>query len=56
MEDPTKDKVPSLEYYPILQEYEDACGQFLVFPPKRDTNLSIDLMHGVAPTCKAPNR
>jgi len=28
MEEPTKDNDPSLEYYPVLKEYEDVFGEF----------------------------
>jgi len=44
MEEPTKDKVPNLEYYSVLKEYE-SFGELLGLPPKRDIDFSIDLMH-----------
>jgi hypothetical protein len=54
MEDPMKDKEPSLEDYPILKEYEYVFREFLGFPPKRDIDLSIDLMPGATPVSKNP--
>jgi hypothetical protein len=50
MEEPTKDKEPSLEDYPVLKEYEDVFGEFLGFPPKRDIDFSIDLIPGASPS------
>ena len=49
-----KDNEPSLEDYPVLKEYEYVFGEFPGFPPKRDINFSIDLMHGVSPVSKTP--
>jgi hypothetical protein len=34
-----KDKEPSLEDYPILNEYEDVFGELPRLPPKRDIFL-----------------
>jgi hypothetical protein len=56
MEDPIKDKEPSIEYYPILKEYDYIFGEFPGFPPKRDIDLSIELMHGSASMSKIPYR
>jgi hypothetical protein len=52
MEEPTKDKEPSLEDYPVLKEYEDVFGVLPGLPPKRD----IDLMPGATPVSKTPYR
>jgi hypothetical protein len=52
MEDPMKDKETSLQYYPILKEYEYVFEEFLGFTPKRDINFSIDLMSVVTPMSK----
>jgi hypothetical protein len=49
MEDPTKDKEPSLEDYLILKEYEDVFEEHPRFLPKRDIYFSIDLMRGASP-------
>jgi hypothetical protein len=54
MEEATKDKDISLEYYPVLKEYEDVFGELIGFPPKRDIDLSIHLMHGASPVSKHP--
>jgi hypothetical protein len=35
-----------------LKEFEDAFEELLGFPPKRDINFSIDLIHGAAPIAK----
>jgi hypothetical protein len=42
MEDPMKDKEPSLEDYSVLKEYEDVFEELSIFPPKRDIYFSID--------------
>jgi hypothetical protein len=44
MKEIEKDKEPNLEDYLVLEEYEDVFGEFLVFPPKRGIEFSIDLM------------
>jgi hypothetical protein len=54
MEDPMKDKEPSLEYYPVLREFEYVFKELPTFPPKRDIYFYIDLMHGVSPVSKTP--
>jgi hypothetical protein len=54
MEDPMKDKEPSLKDFPFLKEYEDVLEEFPGLPPKRDIDFSIDLMLGVAPISKTP--
>jgi hypothetical protein len=36
MEEPMKDKEPSLEDYPVLKEYKDVFEELPGFPPKRD--------------------
>jgi hypothetical protein len=40
MEEPTKDKEPSLEDYPVLKEYEDVFGEFQDFH-QRETLISL---------------
>jgi hypothetical protein len=54
MEELAKDKKPSIEDDPILNEYEYVFGEFLRFPLKRDIYFSIELMLGVAPVSKTP--
>jgi len=54
MEDPMKDKETSLQYYPILKEYEYVFEKFLGITPKRDIYFTIDLMLGVAPMSITP--
>jgi hypothetical protein len=46
MEEPTKDKEPILEDYPVLREYKDVFWELPRLPPKRDINLSVDSMLG----------
>jgi hypothetical protein len=56
MEETPKDKVPNLEDYAILKEFEDVFKEVLGLPPKRDIDFSINLMLGVAPVSKTPYR
>jgi hypothetical protein len=56
MEDPTKDKMPSLEYYPVLKEYDSLFWEFPKFPSNRDNDFSIDLMPRASPVSKTPYR
>jgi hypothetical protein len=44
MEEPTKDKEPSLKDYLVLKEHEYVFGKFPGFPLKRDIDFSTDLM------------
>jgi hypothetical protein len=44
MEEVDKDKVPNIEDYVVLKEFEDVFREITRFPPKRDTYLSINLM------------
>jgi hypothetical protein len=46
MEEVTKDKVPSLEDFVVLGEFEDVFGEILGLPPKRDIDFSINLIPG----------
>jgi hypothetical protein len=56
MEEEIKDKVASIEYHPVLRDFEDVFREILGLPTKRDINFSIDLMLGVAPMSKTPYR
>ena len=56
MEDPMKDKEPSIKYHIVLKEYEDVFEEFPGLPPKRDIYFSIELMLGASPISKTPCR
>jgi len=56
MEEPTKYKEQNIEDYLVLKEYEDVFKDLSGFPPKRDIDFSIDLMSGVSPMSKNPNK
>jgi hypothetical protein len=57
MEEPImKDKEPSLDYNPILKEYEDVFGEFPGLPRKMDIDFSIDLIPGAPPCPKLPRK
>jgi hypothetical protein len=50
------DKVPSTEYCTVLNESEDVFKEILGLPPKKDINLSINIMSGVTHISKIPYR
>ena len=52
MEEPMKDKEPSIKYHIVLKEYEDVFEEFPGLPPKRDIVFSIDSMIEDAPISK----
>jgi hypothetical protein len=54
MEETPKDKVPNLEDYAVLEDFEDVFKEVLGLPPKRDIDFSINLMLGAAPVSKTP--
>jgi hypothetical protein len=54
MEEVTKDKVTSIEYHPVSKYFEDVFREILGLPPKRDIDLSIDLVPGASPVSKTP--
>jgi hypothetical protein len=54
MEETPKDKVPNLEYYAVLEDFEDVFKEVPGLPPRRDIDFSINLMLGVAPVLKTP--
>jgi hypothetical protein len=56
MEDPMKAKEPGLKDYPILKEYEYVFEEFPRLSPKRDIDLSIDLIHGATQVSNIPYR
>jgi hypothetical protein len=56
MEETPKDKVPNLEDYAVLEEFEDVFKEVPGLPPKRDIDFSINLIPGAAPVSKTPYR
>jgi hypothetical protein len=56
MEETPRDKVPNLEDYVVLKEFEYVFKEVPGLPPKRDIDLSINLMPGAAPVSKTPYR
>jgi hypothetical protein len=56
VEEPENTKGPSLEYFPVLQEFEDVFQEIPGFPLKREIDLSIDLVPEVSPVSKKPYR
>jgi hypothetical protein len=51
-----KDKVPNLEDYAFLEDFEDVFKEVLRLPPRRDIDLSINLIPGAVPISKTPYR
>jgi hypothetical protein len=49
-------KVPNLEDYAVLEDFEDVLKEVPGIPPRRDIDFSINLMHGVALVSKTPYR
>jgi hypothetical protein len=47
-------KGPRLEEFLVLQEFEDVFQEIPWLPPKREIDLSIYLVPGVAPVSKTP--
>jgi hypothetical protein len=54
VEEEDKDKVESIEYHPVLRDFEDVFGEISRFPPKRDIDFSINLVLGAALVFKTP--
>jgi hypothetical protein len=54
MEEATKDKVESIEYHPVLKDFEDVFREIPRFLPKRDIEFSIDLVARAALVSKTP--
>jgi hypothetical protein len=54
MEEGAKDKVPNIEDYAVLKEFEDVFKQILGLLSKRDIDFFINLMPRVAPMSKTP--
>ena len=49
VEELEKTKWPSLEHFPVLQEFESVFQEIPGFPPKREIYFSIDLVPGATP-------
>jgi hypothetical protein len=56
VEDPEKTKGPSLEYFSILQEFEDVFQEISRLPPKREIYFYIDLVPRDSSVSKTPYR
>ena len=54
MAETPKDKVPNLEDYAVLKDFEDVFKEVPGIPPKRDIDFSINLMPGATPVSKSP--
>jgi hypothetical protein len=54
VEEPEKTKGKILEDFTVLQEFEDVFQEIPGLPPKREIDLSIDLVPRVAPLSKKP--
>jgi hypothetical protein len=51
-----RDKVPNLEDYAVLEDFDDVFKEVPRLPPMRDIDFSINLMPGEAPVSKTPYR
>jgi hypothetical protein len=49
-----KDKVPNLEDYAVLEDFEDVFKEVPRLPPRRDIDFSINLMPRAALVSKNP--
>jgi hypothetical protein len=56
VKEPDNKKGPSLEYFLVLQEFEDVFQEIPGFPPRREIYFSIYLVPGIAPVSKTPYR
>jgi hypothetical protein len=56
MEETPKEKVSNIEDYAVLKELEDVFKETPGLPPKRDIDLSINLMPRATPISKTPYR
>jgi hypothetical protein len=54
VEELEKKKGPNLEYFSVLQEFEDVFQEIPGLPPKRGIYFSIDLVPGTSPVSKTP--
>ena len=52
-----ENETPKLEDYHVLQEFRDVFpDEIPVLPPKRDKDLTIELVPGAEPVSRAPHR
>jgi hypothetical protein len=56
MEETPEDKVPNLENYAFLKEFEYVFNEVPGLPPRRDLDFSINMTPGEAPVSKTPCR
>jgi hypothetical protein len=56
VEETDNKKGPSLEYFLVLQEFEDVFQEIPRFPPRREIDFSIYLVLGVSLVSKTPYR
>jgi len=56
MEETPKDKVPNVEDWTVLKEFEDAFKEISGFPLKRNINFFINMMSGVSTISRTPYR
>jgi hypothetical protein len=54
VEEAPKNKVSSIEYHAVLNEFEYVFQEVPGLPLKRDIDFSINLIPGEAPVSKAP--
>jgi hypothetical protein len=56
MEETPEDKVPNLEDYVVLKEFDDVFKEVTGQPPRRDIDFSINLIPGAMPVSMNPYR
>jgi hypothetical protein len=56
VEEPDNIKGPSLEYFSVLQEFEDVFQEIPGLPPRREIDFSIDLVARASLVSKTPYR
>jgi hypothetical protein len=56
MEEELKDKVPNIEDYAVLKEFEDVFREIPRFPTKKHIDFYINIILGEAPVSKTPYR
>jgi hypothetical protein len=47
-----RDKVPNLEDYEVLEDFEDVFKEVPELPPRRDIDFYVNLMPGAVPISK----
>jgi hypothetical protein len=56
IEEEPKDKVPNVEDFTVLKEFDNLFKEILRFPSKRDIDFYIKPMPGETPISKTPYR